>query len=456
MKVINKKNLKRTVYTVLGAFFVLLGVVGLFLPILQGILFIVLGVSLLATHNRYFENLKLHLYHRFPWAESFSYHTKHRLRRLLRSGKTPPSKKGPAGPIVYYVSAHGYGHSVRTCDIIAKLKLLHPDIPVVIRSKTAEDFFQSRLSPEAYELEPAEFDIGLIQIDSIKADLEKSRASIESLYSRRKELVKKETEWLLRKQTSLVVADIPAIPLAAAANAGIPSIAVANFSWDWIYSEFIEHDERWQAIVDAFASDYSKADLLLRLPFSAPMPAFPRQEDVGLLAEPGRKRRKEIKALTNADPGKKWVLVCFSAIHWDAAALDKIEAMSEYEFFVLPTLNYSRSNIHRLYDNFAFTDIVASVDGVLSKPGYGIMSDCIANSKPLVYAERTDFQEYHVLVENIAKYIQNTHISMDALYSADFKTALDRLWSQPKPRDRLTGGGAIQVVEHIVDMRNAN
>ena len=51
---------------VAGWAFMLLGVLGLFLPVLQGILFIVIGIALLSKHVRMFRKLKIGIYRRFP------------------------------------------------------------------------------------------------------------------------------------------------------------------------------------------------------------------------------------------------------------------------------------------------------------------------------------------------------------------------------------------------------
>lgn len=50
----------------LGWFFILLGILGLFLPILQGILFLAIGVWLLAPHIPLFHRIQQHLYARHP------------------------------------------------------------------------------------------------------------------------------------------------------------------------------------------------------------------------------------------------------------------------------------------------------------------------------------------------------------------------------------------------------
>ena len=43
---------------------------------------------------------------------------------------------------------------------------------------------------------------------------------------------------------------------------------------------------------------------------------------------------------------------------------------------------------------------------MVTKPGYGIISECIANDTALLYTSRGDFREYPVLVKEMPKYLR--------------------------------------------------
>jgi uncharacterized protein len=58
--------LKRMAVLALGWFFVVLGIIGLFLPILQGILFILIGLIILSTEYVWAHRLLEKLKARFP------------------------------------------------------------------------------------------------------------------------------------------------------------------------------------------------------------------------------------------------------------------------------------------------------------------------------------------------------------------------------------------------------
>ena len=69
---------------------------------------------------------------------------------------------------------------------------------------------------------------------------------------------------------------LPSLSQMVRCVAGLPCVAISNFSWDFIYSEYLlHHGAKHSAIVQQIADDYAQADLLLRLPGFVPMPAFP-------------------------------------------------------------------------------------------------------------------------------------------------------------------------------------
>lgn len=346
--------------------------------------------------------------------------------------------------IAYYITAHGYGHGTRSCDILRAVNRLHPGTDVHVVTDLPVDFLRSRIPGPQNHFRRAAFDSGMFQLDSIRVDLARSLAGAERLLARRGDLIAQEREFLRRGTFSAVVADIPAIPLEAARRENLRALAVGNFGWDWIYEEFIAREPRWKPVVEAFRQGYAQADVLLKLPFAEPMAAFPRQVGLPLVCSPGRDRREEMARLHGVDASKKWVLLSFTSLDWDAAALARVSALRDFEFFtVMPLAWPHRANLHAV-DRHAvpFADVLATADIVVSKPGFGILSECCANDKPLVFAERTDFREYPILEAAVARHLRGVHIPAERLYAGELESHLQAALRTPPAREPLPGGGA--------------
>jgi hypothetical protein len=353
--------------------------------------------------------------------------------------------------MAFYITAHGYGHGVRSCDIVRGYTTRFPGAPVTVVSDLPEDFLRSRIPARDVVLRRAAFDVGMVQKDSIRVDLEATVRAVTAAYARHDARVGEEARWLEAHDVGVVVADLPSIPLAAAAAAGLPAIGEGNFAWDWIYGEFLERgDTRWAPVIDTIRADYGRADLLLRIPFAEPMTSFRAIEDIPLVAQPGRRRREELARLTGADPRRTWVLLSFTTLDWDEASLARVESLDRYAFLTVKPLQWPRRNFHPVdRQAMSFADVVASCDAVVTKPGYGILSDCAVNDTPIVYADREDFREYHVLVESMRRYHRAVHIPAADLYAGQVEAAIERARTLPPPLERLAAGGEFVAAERI-------
>ncbi|MBN2684947.1 MAG: hypothetical protein JXR40_06680 [Pontiellaceae bacterium] len=352
--------------------------------------------------------------------------------------------------IAYYITAHGYGHGARASDILNALHTAAREIPIIVKTDLPTAFMRSRI-PDSIELRSGAFDVGLIQKDSIQVDLEASLEALEQLYAREDELIQQEIAFLRTENIGIVVADVPAIPLAAAQQMGLPNIATSNFGWDWIYADFVAENPRWAYFVEKFRTVYQRTNLLLRQPFSEPMDAFPRKIDLSLLAKPGTDRRALIAEVSGADPQKKWVLLSFTSLLLEPPALRALAALADYEFFAVEPLEWPGSVVHTIDRSIVcFADVMASVDIVVTKPGFGIVSESIANNKPILYSDRAHFREYPVLVDCIQRYCRQAFIPNQELYAGSLGRALKEIESAPPPREKIEPGGAELAAQHIL------
>jgi uncharacterized membrane protein YbaN (DUF454 family) len=86
-------TVKRVAVLALGWTFILLGLAGLFLPVLQGVLFLFIGLIILSTEYVWAHHLLRRLRERFPGLAQHADRAKERAHAWLRriSGRTPDS-----------------------------------------------------------------------------------------------------------------------------------------------------------------------------------------------------------------------------------------------------------------------------------------------------------------------------------------------------------------------------
>jgi L-arabinokinase len=103
-----------------------------------------------------------------------------------------------------------------------------------------------------------------------------------------------------------------------------------------------------------------------------------------------------------------------------------------------------------------YVDLVGAVDVVFTKPGYGIVSDCIAAGTRLVYVERGDFPEYDVFVAEMPRWLACERVVSRALQGERgldpqaLGQALDRVLVRPRPA-RPDVQGAIRAARRLLE-----
>ena len=77
-------GLPHVVRVVAGWFFIILGLLGLVLPVLQGVLFLAIGAVMLAPYVPFFRRIKVAIFRRFPRIRRSVQRAKASVRKRLR------------------------------------------------------------------------------------------------------------------------------------------------------------------------------------------------------------------------------------------------------------------------------------------------------------------------------------------------------------------------------------
>jgi hypothetical protein len=308
-------------------------------------------------------------------------------------------------------------------------------------------------------------DPGLVQPNGLDVDLEASLAAHRALAADWEPAVAREAERLIALGARLVVGDVPPLCFAAARLAGVPSLAVANFGWDWILDAYAASDPRWQPIAARYRDAYAAADLLLRLPLSGDLSAFRAAVDVPLLVNVSTRPRDACRRALGLAPGerRRVVLVSFGGFgaparsgsprRLPAAAAQADDDLSDYLFLGAgappPGLAGQWRGV-RTSRELPHEDVIHACDAVIGKPGYGTVAEVVAHAARFLYLPRDGFRETAPLLEGLAAGAAALPMPREDFAAGRWRRHLDALFELPLPARGADTGGADAVADAIL------
>jgi hypothetical protein len=365
----------------------------------------------------------------------------------------------------FYISGHGFGHASRQIEIINALAARRPDLAIVLRTTVARRLLERTISPP-FVLDDRPCDTGVVQIDSLRLDAADTIARAAAFHRTLDARADAEADVLQRHDVRLVIADAPPLGCAAAARAGVPSVVVSNFTWDWIYAEYAGELVAAPDLVPTIQSAYRLAAGAWRLPmhggfetfddaWRAEAPAARTRLDVPFVARHARTARPDVLRALGLPDDRRLALVSFGGYGIRDFSPDTLDCLRDWTIVLTSdTTSVQDGPVRvvleqRIYDrHLRYEDLVAAADVVVTKPGYGIVSECIANDTAIVYTSRGRFAEYPVLVREMPRYLRCAYLENDALLAGRWRAALDAAVSAPAPPETPPTDGA----EVIADM----
>jgi hypothetical protein len=318
-------------------------------------------------------------------------------------------------------------------------------VEIFIKTSAPAEFFARELERE-YSLVSDSFDTGAAQLGNFAIDWEKTFHRALALQRKSVSLVRQEKKFLSDNDISAVVADVPSIPLVAAREAGLPAIAIANFTWIEILSRAAGSIDERLYLLRMVRDQYACAGLALKPGFSFPMTYFPHAREIELIAPRGRNVRRELARAAQIDSSARIVLLYFG--NWGRSELpfERLGKLRNVQFISLSPMEPPVVPIDPR--QFAFEDIVASVDAVLAKPGYGTMAQCMANATPVVYYPRPEFAEYFVMRRELENWGGAVRMSRRDFLECRWQSALELAFGLHP--DRVPCRGAQQAADEIL------
>lgn len=324
--------------------------------------------------------------------------------------------------IAYYISGHGFGHISRSYEIIKRL-LEIPELDMLVLNSTRVTFLKT--VPEKLYIRNISTDVGVIQESAISLNVEKTLNAIKEFELSRETLTQLELEFLKEEKINLIISDSSSFPFHLASLYGIKSIFIGNFTWDFIYDNYKKQNPYFGEYSQKLKEEYKLCGLALFLPFNCPNTVFTNWKQLGIVGRSPTKTREAIRKEIGFKEDHIYYLFSFGAYGVHDSL--KMENLLDNERIVISDYEGLSGEKVINISGQEYPDIVRACDYILTKPGYGILSESYLTGTPILYTDRGDFAEYPYLVEALKKYHRSAFLSQEDFLNCNFRKAAEKV-----------------------------
>ena len=202
---------------------------------------------------------------------------------------------------------------------------LAPDARIVVRTSAPRWLFAKTLRGPA-DVQAAATDTGAIQRGALDIDVPATIRDAAEFHAdpAADARIDEEVRALKAVGARLVVGDVPPLAFAAAARAGVRSIAISNFTWDWIYEGYGEELAHAPWLIDRLRSWYAQADEAWLLPMAGGFEGMNKTAALPFVARHARHARADVRARLGLPADEPLMLISFGG--YGANELDPARA----------------------------------------------------------------------------------------------------------------------------------
>jgi hypothetical protein len=287
-----------------------------------------------------------------------------------------------------------------------------------------------------FELLQSKGDIGMIMSSALDVSVSESRSAYLSFHADWTTRVSDEAKLLHDLNADAVFSNVGYLPLAGAQIAGIPNAALCSLNWSDIYRHYCGNDN----IVNMIHNCYANANAFLRATPGMSMGDLPNLVPVAPVAIVGENKRHELNHRLHLSAEEKLVLVSMGGIS-SRLPIERWPHIDGVRWFVQDSWAVEHPDaisIESLQMNFS--DLLASCDALLCKPGYGSFVEAACCGIPVMYVNRPDWPESPALTGWLQLHGKCCEITREQSESGDFAKELASILKLPRPLCVLPSG----------------
>ena len=286
--------------------------------------------------------------------------------------------------ILYFVSDHGLGHLTRS---IAIMREFEDEVEFVVRNSNTH--FIEKSLPNTKTISGKTDQGTLSQNNGISIDWEKSKTAIDTWYNEFDSTLIKEQEIISKINPDLIITDVSPLPLSISKKLSIPSIVISNFTWIDIFSNIHNFQN------DFLSELYQNASMCIQLPLSTPMSIFKNKQKIGLVSKKPTKSRDNVRKILGVEESNFLILI-------NLPSNFTVNVPTESNIQIVSTgAKINSINPIMIQPWIEGQNLIASSDLVVSKCGYGMISECLTNGVPIKFLMDNEHPEQKAMNDEL-------------------------------------------------------
>ena len=229
---------------------------------------------------------------------------------------------------------------------------------------------------------------------------------------------------------------------------------MSNFTWADIYAPHARSmgGEALGLVADLRAA-YRHATALFRIQPALRMSWLKPSIDVGMVANQGRNRRRELAGSLGLSRRERLVYIYigrYGQNDLDLSRLERLGARGVHFVSYGPLPETRPANLHVIASpDWPGGDLIASCDVVVAKAGYGTACEAMASGTPMVYPPRQGFAEFRSLDRTLRAWAGGVPVSARDFQGLRLERALERAFAIDPGPPPFPADGAARIARYL-------
>lgn len=359
-------------------------------------------------------------------------------------------KKQERKTIAFFVTNHGFGHAARACAAMEALGERNDAIGFEIFSTVPQWFFRNSLEHD-FGYHPVLTDIGMVQSSPFQANLQQTLEKLRSFLPFDKRRIQNLSKTARKTHCRLIVCDIAPLGIAVAEQAGIPSLLIENFTWDWIYDGYLSIFPELKTYIDYLGDYFTHATYHIQ---TEPVCEY-CQADL-IVAPACRKFRTPKKATRNClgiPDDAPVVLLTMGGIPDRRDVVSELHRQKDVTFIIPGAFDSVRQTANTILlphnGSYFHPDLIHASNAVVGKAGYSTIAEVYNAGIPFGYISRPSFRESPILEQFVKRHMAGIPIHEAEYYNGRWLAHIPELLALAAQKPGHPNG-ADQIADFIV------